>query len=100
MNPARVEFKSPNCIHVIGEIDYDNVSTLLSSGQVLMQPHDNLHIDLHEVRHPNSVGVALLTEWLRFAKAHNKQIIFQRVPEPMLAIIELGGLAKLLPIAA
>lgn len=100
MSCVRIEFEVPNRIYVIGEINHDNVLALVAEGQSVMQQHNYFHIDLRGISHANSAGVALLTEWLRFARANNKQISFHSVPEHMLAMIELCGLAKLLPIEA
>lgn len=98
MSLARIEFAEPNQLQVIGEINHQNVNQLLRDGKAIMRQHAHLQVDLSQVHHANSAGVALLTEWLRFAKANNKTLSFSKVPEQMLAIIELGGLAKLLPI--
>lgn len=46
----------------------------------------------------NSLAVALLMAWFRYAHAHGKSIVYVDVPHDLRNIIDVSGLTEVLPI--
>lgn len=58
-----------------------------------------LRIDLRGVERSDSAGLALLVEWMREARRHDREIRFVNIPAQMLAIARVSGLDQILPLA-
>lgn len=51
------------------------------------------YIDLQAVQKIDSAGVALLIEWIKFAKAHQQEFLFDVIPPQLAALIKLSYLS-------
>lgn len=51
-------------------------------------------VDLSDVNHSSSVGIALLLDWLRYGKQKGVVIEFRNVPQKMHQVIEFSGLKE------
>ncbi len=74
------------------------MSQILEQSTIMFESITDLDIDLAEVSHSDSAGLALLIHWIRFAKQTNKKIVFHNIPAQMMAIADVSGLNELLPI--
>ena len=103
MNEPRLEVAADGSIELIGELNHQNVPSLLIKSDDMIVNNDtnqssNLVINLNAVSRSDSAGVALLIEWMRQAKKHNKTIRFTNMPEQMHEIAMVSGVDKLLAI--
>jgi phospholipid transport system transporter-binding protein len=104
MTEARIEVAADGSIAIIGELNHQNVPTLLKkSAAIIMNNSDqsrgdssDLTIDLNAVSRSDSAGVALLIEWMRQAKQNNKTIRFNNIPKQMHEIATVSGVDKML----
>lgn len=85
-------------ITVSGQLTFTTVNDLLASTPVLFSPVATLDVDLADVTHSDSAGLALLIDWIRTAKQTDKKIVFHNIPAQMLAMARASGLDKLLPL--
>ncbi len=85
---------------VTGELTFSTVPLLAarSDGLPAFPVGETVEIDLGGVERADSAGLALLTEWLRRARAGGCAIRFSQVPEQMLAIARISGLGAILPL--
>lgn len=97
-NVASIECVSDGLLMLRGDLNAVTAVELQARGQALIaaQSASECLINLEHVGQSTSVGVALLTVWLRFAKMNNKKICYQHMPSSMLAIVQLSGLNELL----
>ena len=79
-----------------GRLDFSSVASLLSGNDWL--PSDQVQIDLSDVQHSNSAGLALLLEWMKIAQQKGVQIKYHNVPEQILVIARAYGVDQDLPI--
>ena len=81
-----------------GSLNFMSVVALQAEGETLItqQGTDECVIDLSAVTESSSVGVALLTVWLRFAQSHHKTLRYSHLPKAMLDMVQLSGLDHLL----
>ncbi len=80
-----------------GKLDFQSVAELLASDQSWLNDVD-ININLADISHSNSAGLALLLEWLKKARQKNIQIKFHNVPEQLLVIARAYGVEENLPI--
>jgi anti-anti-sigma factor len=52
--------------------------------------------NLSDVTESDSAAVALLIDWFRYAKQHNKQLVLEKMPDKMRDVIKVDGLEKIL----
>lgn len=82
-----------------GELSMQTVPQILDEAEaVLAQADDILRVDLDNVTHSDSAGLALLINWMRRTQQLGKQIEFYHIPSQMLAIASASGLEKILPL--
>jgi len=88
-----------NKYELIGALNASSVLELLAQNNMFHKEKiDTVIIDLKEVTHSNSVGIALLLEWLRQANSMQFELQFINMPVKMQAIAEICGLSNILPI--
>ena len=61
---------------------------------------DALEIDFAKVEAVDSAAVSLLLCWLRRAQQHNTMLRFSNMPDNLLSLAHLYGVAELFPAAA
>jgi phospholipid transport system transporter-binding protein len=87
---------SDNLLVVSGELVFQTVMTVWEASLPLLANQSALQFDLAGVTLSNSAGVALILEWMKFAKLHNKVIKFHNTPAQLLSIISVSGLETML----
>jgi phospholipid transport system transporter-binding protein len=85
-------------VSVAGELTFATANSLLTSAPAQFDRLANLDIDLAGVTRSDSAGLALLIDWVRYAKVKNKQIVFHHMPTQLLAIAGASGLDEILSI--
>lgn len=81
-----------------GELSFATVSELAKKSAGLLWRSEQVTLDLDGVTRTDSAGLALLVEWLRAARRQGKAIQFRNIPRQMMAVAEVVGLDKLLPV--
>ena len=85
-----------DALKVSGRLNFASVASLLTANAWLQG--DQLIVDLAEVEHSNSAGLALLLEWMKIAQQKDLQIKYHNVPEQLLVIARAYGVDQDLPI--
>lgn len=85
-------------VTISGDLTFDTVNALLDQASDFFEPLAKLDINLENVTRSDSAGLALLVDWMRYAKNKNKKIVFHHVPTQLLAIANASGLDELLSI--
>lgn len=76
-----------------GRLDRLVGKRLLEEGRKLIDvAGQQWQVDLAEVTHSSSVGIALLLDWLRFGQQQQVSVEFVNVPQKMRQVIEFSGL--------
>ena len=83
---------------VVGDMNFVSVPVLLSQGRNLLDFSSELRIDLQEVDHADSAGLALMLEWLDFSRSGGGRISYRNVPESLTNIARVSNMPDLLPI--
>ena len=85
-------------LQVSGCLTMETVAALFDTS---LQPDggDALEIDLEQVEEVDSAAVSLLLSWLRRAQRNNVTLCFSHVPDNLLSLANLYGVAELLPLS-
>lgn len=87
-----------NTLQVTGQIQFDTVMTLYQESESLISMMKEIVIDLKNLEHGDSSGLALCTAWMRMAEAQKKSLHFINMPLFMQDLIRVYGLDSVLPI--
>jgi len=91
--------REDGCFMLVGTLTFKTVPIIWRQGLDLFKQAPSLMLDLSAVKRSDSAGVALLIDWMRFARSHNKPISYINMPQQMLAIVRASSLDTILPLA-
>lgn len=95
----RIETLQKGHFRLAGELIFDTVPELHKQGIALFDAaEEELFIDLRDVSHTDSAGIALLIGWLRYANKQSKTLQFLNIPAQMWAIVQVSSLDQILPL--
>lgn len=76
---------------IAGPIHFHTATKLLSEVDNLIRQHATLTIDLSGVSQCNSVGLALIIEWLAIARREKHSVTFNHIPD---SLRQLAGVCQ------
>jgi len=79
-----------------GVLGFATVKDILAASKRLFADHTVLKIDFSAVTHSDSAGLALLLEWVNWAKHYRREIRYFNIPEAILAIARISEVTDLL----
>jgi phospholipid transport system transporter-binding protein len=85
-----------NFFAVSGELNFITVVKLWKQSLPLLSQSSALDFDFGQVSASNSAGVALLLEWLKYAKQQQKSVSFKNIPKHLHSIIAVSGVSEIL----
>lgn len=92
-----------DCLHplgdgrfeVRGDLTFESATNVLEQSKALFAEHTRIHIDLAGVREADSAGLALLIEWLSWARRTEREIDYEGLPEQLSAVAEISEVSEL-----
>jgi phospholipid transport system transporter-binding protein len=84
---------------VHGAVTHAAVATLLAEGERIFQGR-RLLFDFSAVQTADSSALSLMLEWVRRASAVGTELEFAGLGPALLSLLQLYGLAELIPLAA
>lgn len=79
------------CLMVSGNLNFLTVPEVWQLSLPLLRDLKELRFDLEKVNSSDSAGLALLVEWMKYAKENQKKISFYHIPSQLDAIIKAAG---------
>lgn len=79
---------------VSGRLTIETTAALFGSGLVLKDGCTEMEVDLARVEAVDSTAVSLMLSWLRAAQARNIKLTFVNVPENLVSLANLYGVAE------
>lgn len=85
-------------LELSGELAAQTLVPIIAAGKRCIDQCAAQKITLHlgQVTESDSSGIALLLEWMRFAKTKDKQLVLTAVPAKMLDIARVSGVEQFL----
>lgn len=97
MSQTTLEALGDGRFRIVGDLDYETVKLLLGDDDKLFaQALPNIEVDFGGVGRSTSVGLALMLEWLRQARARDIAIRFSHLPAQMLGLARVSQLDQIL----
>ena len=78
-----------------GDLTFESASGILEQSKSQFDDFRKLHIDLTGIEDADSAGLALLIEWLSWARRSDREIEFAGLPARLSAIAEISEVAEL-----
>jgi phospholipid transport system transporter-binding protein len=79
-----------------GVVGFATAKQILAASKRAFADHTVLKIDLSGVIHSDSAGLALLLEWINWAKHYRREIRYFEIPPAILAIAHISEVTDLL----
>ena len=93
MSKAAMTADEKGQLIVSGELNFATIVGLWNQSLPLFTNRSQIDIDLSQVTQSNSAGIALLVEWIKYAKRTNKPILFHGIPAQLQSIAAVAGVA-------
>lgn len=98
VGPGQVEFvdRGDGKFEVRGDLTFRTAGIALEESKELFSDHSILEIDLGGVNKADSAGLALLLEWVNWAKNYVREIRFRNVPDEILSMAQISEVDDML----
>lgn len=89
MTEAKIDREEGSRFRVSGDMTFATTRKLLVDSKALFQKTKDISLNLSEVNHADSAGLALLLEWMAEAEQKGGEVSVEGMPESLLAIAKL-----------
>ena len=89
MTEAKIDQQGDSDFRVTGDMTFETTRNLLMESKALFREIKDMHLNLAEVEHVDSAGLALLLEWIAQARAKGGKISLKGMPESLHAMARL-----------
>ena len=93
---ARIQRRDTRSYGVHGAVTFDSVTDLWRQSVDMFPGEAVVQVDLAQVTHTDSAGLALLVEWMREASRRGARIDYLHLPAQMLALADAANLEQVL----
>ncbi|MCW9079358.1 MAG: STAS domain-containing protein [Gammaproteobacteria bacterium] len=81
---------------VSGNLEIETATDALADSMIKFNPYSEIEVDLSGVTRADSAGLALLLEWVHWAKNTAREIRFKNVPEQIRSIARISEVDSIL----
>jgi len=85
---------------VHGVLGFETVTRVLEGSKSLFSEHSIIEVDFSGVERGDSAGLALLIEWVNWAKYYVREIRYKNIPKQIAAIAEISEVQSMLTAGA
>ncbi len=78
-----------------GNLIFSTINKAVLNTLDFKQTSSSITIDLQQVGEIDSAGLALLIEWIKFARAHQKKLHFDNIPTQLTALAKLSYISEI-----
>ncbi len=79
---------------VDGDLTFATIDTKILKSFAFLNATKHITIDLGRVVCTDSAGLALMIEWIKYARHHRTQLVFKNIPEQLFNLAKLSGFDK------
>ncbi len=78
------------------ELTFKSATDILAQSQRLFADCEHISVDMSDVQEADSAGLALLLEWVSWARHLDREIVYENIPQQILAIAQISEVTDLL----
>jgi len=90
------EDKGDGTFAIIGKLTFKTVTDIFEESKEAFEEHAVITVDLSGVTESDSAGLALLLEWINWAKYYVHEIQYKNLPDQIKAIAEISEVEDML----
>lgn len=95
-NSLAVVQQSPGRFVVSGNLTFASIDKSTLKSFAFLQGPGPIVLDFSDVSKTDSAGLALIIEWIKFARRRQIRLLFENVPKQLYTIAKVGGFEQLL----
>lgn len=92
--PLTIHNHQPGQVVVEGDLTFSGIDNKKSNTFAFLLGAKQVTIDLNGVGNADSAGLALIIEWIKYARSKKVQLKIKNMPEQILNLAKLSGLEK------
>ncbi len=77
---------------ISGDMTFETAEQILRASRPVFRRYENVHVDMSEVETADSAGLALLLEWMSWARQGVAKIDFVAIPASLRAVAQAAEL--------
>ena len=81
---------------VRSELTFKSATDILAQSKRLFADCERISVDMSDVQEADSAGLALLLEWVSWARRFDRALVSAPIPPPLLAIAQISEVTDLL----
>lgn len=85
---------------ILGELTFQTAVAALDRSRTLFAKHSVIDLDLAGVARADSAGLALMLEWVNWARNHVRDLRFHNIPAQVISIAQISEVEDMLGRAA
>jgi len=95
---GRVEFRArgEGRFELVGDLGFQSVVKALDESKSLFSKHSSIELDLAGVRRADSAGLALMLEWVNWARNNAHELRFSNIPAQIISIAQISEVEDML----
>lgn len=96
--PGQVEFedRGGGRFAILGDLSFQTVVVALEESKELFSEHSIIELDLEGVKRADSAGLALMLEWVNWARNSAREVRFRNIPEQIVSIAQISEVEDML----
>ncbi len=97
---CNIAIREPNELHVDGMINFDNATHVMQLGCRFIDKLEIVNINLHELKHSDSSGLAVISAWVRYALHQKKVLKIHSMPKFLSDLGKVSNLEQIFPVVS
>jgi len=94
VSPLEIIDKGAGHFLVDGDLTFSTIGKDTVKSLEFLTTAKEITVDLSGVTTTDSAGLALMIEWVKYARSHRAQVTFKKIPQQLLNLAKLSGLDK------
>lgn len=96
--PGQVEFedRGGGRFAILGDLSFQTAVSALEASKPLFADHSTIELDLAGVQRADSAGLALMLEWVNWARNSAREVKFRNIPAQIISIAQISEVEDML----
>lgn len=95
---CNVYLSNSDQLWVDGVINFENSAAVMQQGIKLINHSKIINLNLINLKHSDSSGLAVISAWIRFANKHNKILQIYNMPKFLIDLGKISNLGEVFPV--